>query len=250
MNKIFTVVGIGEILWDVFPEWRRMGGAPVNFAYMCNQMGARGIPVSCIGQDEAGSDMLIALNTLGLESDYIQESPTAITGKVNVTLDVHQKPTYEIRRDVAWDLIMLSEKLQRLTVSVDAVSFGTLAQRGEISRAAIQAFVRMCPGALKIFDVNLRQNFYTQTVIESSLELADLLKVNDEELPVLSGMFQLKGDVFDKIRAVRMARCWLRGTTWSITRASSPRLSIRSARVTHTRRRSAWGCYGSFLWMS
>ena len=204
MTSNYIVVGIGEILWDVFPEWRRMGGAPVNFAYMCNQMGARGIPVSCIGRDEAGSDMLIAVTTLGLESGYIQECATAPTGSVNVTLDHHQKPTYEIRRDVAWDLIVLSEKLQRLAPNVDAVCFGTLAQREEISKSAIQTFVKMSPDiALKIFDVNLRQNFFSKQVIESSLELANVLKVSDEELPVLASMFQLKGEVFDKIRQLQ-----------------------------------------------
>ncbi len=201
MNKEFTVVGIGEILWDVFPEWRRMGGAPINFAYMCNQMGARGIPVSCIGRDESGSDMLMAVNTLGLDSAYIQESPTAPTGTVSVTLDGNQKPTYMIQRNVAWDLIMLTEKLQRLSVVVDAVCFGTLAQRGEISRAAIQGFVRMCPtGALKIYDVNLRQDFYSRKIIETSLELANVLKLSDEELPVLAGLFELEGTPLDMVR--------------------------------------------------
>jgi len=196
----FTVVGIGELLWDVFPERRRMGGAPVNFACICSQLGARGIPVSCVGDDEAGTDILKAVRKLGLATDFILTRPGVPTGTVNVVLDANYKPRYEIMQGVAWDCIQLNDPLRRLAAEVDAVCFGSLAQRGEVSRDAIQSFVRLCPDkALKLFDVNLRQSFFSKPVIESSLGLANVLKVSDEELPVLAGLFDLKGSAIDQI---------------------------------------------------
>ncbi len=197
----FTVVGIGELLWDVFPGRRRMGGAPVNFACHCRQLGARGIPVSCIGADENGRAIEAAVAELGLEVGFLQVHPTAPTGTVNVVLDQMGKPVYEICEGVAWDFIRLDESLRRLASSVDAVCFGSLAQRWETSRETIRRFVWMCPErALKIFDVNLRQSFYSKPLIEASLGLANALKVSDEELPVLAELFELKGTALDQIR--------------------------------------------------
>lgn len=178
-----------------------MGGAPVNFACLSSQLGAHGIPVSCIGSDEAGSDILAAVRSLGLETGYIQINSETATGTVNVRLDASFKPAYEIREGVAWDFIHFSDALKRLAPDVDAVCFGSLAQRSRLSCATIRQFVEMCPAsALKIFDVNLRQSFFSRGVIESSLELANILKVSDEELPVLAGMFELSGSVTDQIR--------------------------------------------------
>ena len=189
----FTVVGIGELLWDVFSEWRRMGGAPVNFAFHCRQLGARGIPVSCLGEDPPGRDILRAVSDLGLETDFLQRHPQAPTGTVKVVLDAQGKPHYEIKEHVAWDFIQRNDALRRLAPAVDAVCFGSLAQREAVSRATIQSFVAGCPaGALKIFDVNLRQAFYSKTSIEDSLKLANVLKVSDEELPVLAALFGLE----------------------------------------------------------
>jgi fructokinase len=197
----FNVVGIGELLWDVFPEWRRMGGAPVNFACHCRQLGARGIPVSSVGDDEEGRDLVRAVSALGLETDYLQVCREALTGTVQVRLDADGKPVYQIREGVAWDFIRLQEPLRLLAPAVDAVCFGTLAQRGETSRNTIQRFVELCPAtALKIHDVNLRQSFFSRPLIESSLRLANVLKVSDEELPVLASFFDLRGDVVDQLR--------------------------------------------------
>jgi len=178
-----------------------MGGAPVNFAYMCSQLGAWGIPVSCIGEDEAGHDILTAVSTLGLESAYIQEQKSVPTGTVQVVLDAFHKPTYSIKEGVAWDYIELSEKLQRLASNVDAVCFGSLAQRAEISRHTIQSFLGLCPeNALKIYDVNLRQSFYTASIIDSSLRVANVLKISDEELLVVAALLGLKGSIHEQIR--------------------------------------------------
>ena len=197
----FTVVGIGELLWDVFPKLRRMGGAPVNFACHCRQLGARGIPISCLGRDQAGEDLRESVTELGLEADELQIHPTAPTGTVDVSLDAQGKPVYRIVEQVAWDFIQLTERLRALAPKVDAVCFGTLAQRSAISRESIQSFVALCPPkALKIFDVNLRQSFYSRDIIESSLRRANVLKVSDEELPVLARFFGLAGAPVEQLR--------------------------------------------------
>lgn len=197
----FTVVGIGELLWDVFPGWRRMGGAPVNFACHCRQLGARGLPVSCLGMDQNGDELQRAVAELGLEVDYLQLSSHAPTGTVKVELDAEGKPRYEIREGVAWDFIGMDDGLRALSPTVDAVCFGSLAQRWDVSRETIRQFVDACPArAIKIFDINLRQPFYTASVVRASLELANVLKVSDEELPYLASLFGLRGPVLDQIR--------------------------------------------------
>ena len=195
-----TVVGIGELLWDVFPHGRRMGGAPVNFACHCRQLGARGIPVSCVGDDEDGRELVRSVQALGLETDYLQVRQEAPTGTVSVALDGEGVPRYRIREGVAWDFIRIDNALAVLSESVDALCFGTLAQRGEYSRAAIQRFVGMCPErAIKIFDVNLRQAFHSAGVIDASLRLANVLKVSDNELPVLARQYGLAGAPIDQL---------------------------------------------------
>lgn len=197
----FTVIGIGEVLWDVFPSRRRMGGAPVNFACHCRQLGARGVPVSCVGADEDGAAIRRAVAELGLEDTHLQVDPTAPTGTVEVLLDAQGKPVYRIREGVAWDFIFMNEALKQLAPAVDAVCFGTLAQRWPASRDTIRRFVALCPErALKIFDVNLRQAFFSKELIEASLRLATVLKVSDEELPVLASLFGLGGGVLEQIR--------------------------------------------------
>ena len=178
-----------------------MGGAPVNFACHCQQLGANGIPISSIGSDHEGRDILSAIKALHLDVNYLQVDKVVPTGSVDVLLDKNSKPTYKIRENVAWDFIYLTNALLQLAPQVDAVCFGTLAQRSEISRTTIQHFVELCPvKTLKIFDVNLRQSFYSKHIIESALNLANILKVSDEELPVLADMFNLEGSVLTKIR--------------------------------------------------
>ena len=192
----YTVAGIGELLWDVFPEGRRPGGAPMNFACHCSQLGAAGFAVSCVGNDSAGMDLLERLRTLRVDVSCIAEVSGYPTGTVQVTLDESGKPAYRIADPAAWDRLPVSAEMEALAGRADAVCFGSLGQRSDVSRRAIRSFLRaMRPGTLKIFDVNLRQTFYSEEIITSSLELATVLKLSDEELPVLAAMYGLSGSV-------------------------------------------------------
>ncbi|MGE9289622.1 MAG: carbohydrate kinase family protein [Puniceicoccales bacterium] len=196
----FTVSGIGELLWDIFPTHRRVGGAPANFAFHTQQLGAESWPVSCIGKDADGEALRGHLLTNGVNIRYIKECSSSPTGTVNVTLK-GGKPTYTIQEDVAWDHIPFTPDLQELAQRLDAVCFGSLSQRSPLSRKSIHDFLRAMPqGALKILDVNLRPPFYSREQIRESLELANILKLSDEELPELAQMFELEGGVSDQLR--------------------------------------------------
>ena len=194
------VVGIGELLWDVFPEGMRLGGAPLNFAYHCRQLGALAHPVSAVGRDMLGREIRHELSARGIDDAFVEEDSRYPTGTVQVTLDAYGKPTYEICEGVAWDAIPITDGLAELAKQADAACYGTLAQRNPVSRATIHAFLHaMRPDALRIYDINLRQEFYTKETIESSLQLCNVLKLNDDELPVLAEMFGLKGSVQDQL---------------------------------------------------
>jgi len=197
------VVGIGELLWDLFPEGKRLGGAPLNFCYHCQQLGAESYPVSAIGADDLGMEILDMLSVKGMADDFVEEDADWPTGTVGIVLDRQGKPTYEIHEGVAWDALPMSGKLEALAQKTDAVCFGSLAQRNPLSRSTIQAFLRaMRPSAIRIFDVNLRQKFYSKKIIDESLRHANRLKLSDEELPVLAEMFGLSGSVQDQLEAL------------------------------------------------
>jgi len=199
----FTVTGIGELLWDVFPSGKRLGGAPVNFACHCGQLGAEAYPVSCIGRDALGAEIKEVLASLNVDSSYVTEDAKHPTGIVQVTLDANGKPSYEICEGVAWDVFPMSGTLGDLAQKADAVCFGSLAQRNVVSRATIRRFLKMMkPDSLKIFDVNLRQEFYSKEIIADSLALCNVLKLSDEELPVLAEMFGLSGSVQEQLDAL------------------------------------------------
>jgi fructokinase len=203
MEKRFVVVGIGELLWDVFPEGKRLGGAPVNFSYHCHQLGATGYPVSAVGNDELGSEIRDVLVAKSLPDLFVAMDETHPTGTVQVTLE-NGIPSYEICEGVAWDHIPMGEKLETLARKTDAVCFGSLAQRNEVSRTTIHAFLgAMRPEALRIFDVNLRQAFFSKEIIEASLVHSNILKLSDEELPVLAEMFGIAGTVLEQLEALR-----------------------------------------------
>jgi len=223
MDNRFVVVGIGELLWDVFPDGKRLGGAPVNFAFYCGQLGADAYPVSCIGADRLGAEIRDALAALNVDISYVTEDAEHPTGTVQVTLDADGRPSYEICEGVAWDVLDVSEsglcesafdypketnrkpeaKLDELAQKTAAVCFGSLAQRNVVSRATIRHFLaKTGPAALRIFDVNLRQKFYSKEIIEESLELSNILKLSDEELSVLAAMFELSGSVQDQLAAL------------------------------------------------
>ncbi len=199
----FNVVGIGEVLWDLLPAGKQMGGAPANFAFHARGLGARSCVISRVGQDSLGTEILQRLQSLGLPAADIQVDPSAPTGTVRVELAADGQPRFTIEEGVAWDRLAL-EKTALATVAVaDAVSFGTLAQRSEPARGTIQALVAAVrPGAWRILDVNLRQHYYSRDVIVSSLRLANVVKCNDSELPVLAELLGLRGGARKRIEGM------------------------------------------------
>lgn len=189
-----TVVGIGEILWDVLPEGPQLGGAPANFAYHAHALGAEAVPVSSVGTDGLGRALLSRLEEIGVCRDYIAVDPVHATGTVTVAVDGTGKPEYTIREGVAWDNLPCTGALRELAGRTQVVCFGTLAQRSPVTGGTIQCFVDHVPAeGLRIFDINLRQQYYSREAIEASLCLADVLKINDEELPIVGGLFGLSG---------------------------------------------------------
>ena len=201
--KTDIIVGLGEALWDVLPEGKKLGGAPANFAYHTRQFGFNSVAVSAVGEDKLGDETLAALDEKGLE--YNMARVPYPTGTVQVTLDEEGIPTYDIRENVAWDNIPFTPELEELARNCRAVCFGSLAQRNVVSRETIHKFLDTMPsdnGHLKIFDINLRQNFYTKEVLCDSLRRCNVLKINDEELVIIGRMFDYPGlDMRNK--------CWL-----------------------------------------
>lgn len=186
------IVGIGEILWDMLPQGKQLGGAPANFAYHVCRLGGNGWAVSAISGDSLGDEIKSVLSSKNLHTVLAEVS--APTGTVNVTLNAAGVPAYEITENVAWDMIPFSDSLAELAKETGAVCFGTLAQRSEESRSTIMKFISQMPaGSLKVYDINLRQHYYSGEIIRQSLEVADILKINDEELEIVSGLFGLEG---------------------------------------------------------
>jgi fructokinase len=186
------VVGLGEVLWDLLPERACLGGAPANFAYITALMGDHGIVASRVGEDSRGLEALRRMEELGLDIDHVQTDREHPTGTVKVELDGNGIARFEIAHPVAWDSLEWSLDWQRLAERADAVCFGSLAQRSEAGRGTIQKFLRATsPGTVKIFDVNLRQSYYSQEVLAESMRLADIVKLNDEELPKIMSLGKL-----------------------------------------------------------
>lgn len=193
MNR--RCVGLGEVLWDELPGGRQPGGAPANFAYHAAALGARAEVVSRVGADAAGRELVARLAGLGLGTDAIEVDPTAPTGTVTVRCDAGGQPAYVIHERVAWDFLAGEAAGRRAAAAADALCFGTLAQRGAAARASIRALVGLTPpGALRILDVNLRQHYHSRELLAASLALANVLKLNETELPLLAEMFGLAGD--------------------------------------------------------
>lgn len=187
-----TVVGLGEVLWDVLPQGKQLGGAPTNFAYMSSLLGRDAVVASAIGNDALGEELLARLNELKLDTAFIQVSQEHSTGTVNVMLDRDGQPNYQIQKDVAWDCLAWTPEWQQIAARADVICFGTLAQRSIVSRQTIQAFLRASrPDAVRIFDVNLRQSFFSASVLAESLRLANVAKLNETELPVVMQLLGL-----------------------------------------------------------
>lgn len=198
-----TIVGLGEALWDVLPEGKKLGGAPANFAYHVAQFGLDSMAVSAIGNDKLGDETLEAFDSKNLKY-YMQRIPYP-TGSVQVTLDEQGVPCYDIKENVAWDNIQFTSELETIAKNCKAVCFGSLAQRNIISRQTIGMFLDAMPkekDVLKIFDINLRQEFYSKEVLVESFKKCNILKINDEELVVIGRLFGYPGlELRDK--------CWL-----------------------------------------
>lgn len=186
------VVGLGEALWDVLPGERKLGGAPVNFAYHVSQFGFKALAVSAVGKDLLGDETLRSFDVKHLA--YIMPRVDYPTGTVQVSVDAAGIPSYEIKQRVAWDHIPFTEEMENVAHHCRAVCFGSLAQRSEESRNAILNFLDSVPkNCLKIFDINIRQNFYSKEVIEESFNRCDILKINDEEIIVVAKMLGYDG---------------------------------------------------------
>ena len=193
-NNVTTpyVVGLGEALWDMLPEGKKLGGAPANFAYHAGQFGLNTLAVSALGEDALAEETIEALEKNGLR--YLMPRVPYPTGTVQVTLSGEGIPSYEIKENVAWDNIPYTPEIAQVAKNCRAVCFGSLAQRNVTSWATIRQFLDDTPeDCLKIFDINLRQQFFTKSVIEESFKRCNILKINDEELVVIEHMFGYDG---------------------------------------------------------
>lgn len=197
------IVGMGEALWDVLPEGKKIGGAPANFAYHVSQFGLNSCVVSAVGEDKLGDEILD--NFDGKKLNRIIETVQYPTGTVQVEIDQSGVPQYEIKENVAWDNIPYTARLESLAEKTKAVCFGSLAQRSVVSRNTINRFLDAIPDEnepLIVFDVNLRQGFYNKEILCNSMKRCNVLKINDEELVTVSRMFGYPGiDLQDK--------CWI-----------------------------------------
>lgn len=190
MNKV--IVGLGEALWDCLPDGSKLGGAPANFAYHASQFGNDAYAISAIGNDALGDQTLKEFDEKHLK--YVMPRVDYPTGTVQVELDEEGIPTYDIKQNVAWDNIPFTLEIENVAKHCGCVCFGSLAQRSKISRDTIHRFLDSTPmSCLKIFDINLRQNFYTKEIIQESLKSCDILKINDEELVTIGRLFGYPG---------------------------------------------------------
>jgi len=196
----FFCVVLGEVLWDILPAGRQLGGAPANFAYHAHALGAEARVISRVGNDALGREILERLRAIGLSTDGIGVDESAPTGTVTVEVQADGQPRFTIHENVAWDRITADETSLAFAARADAICFGSLAQRSEASRRSIRAILAATkPETLRVFDINLRQHFYSRDIVESSLVSANALKLNSDELPVLADVFGLRGDAKSQI---------------------------------------------------
>ena len=193
-NKKYSVVGLGEILWDILPDDKKLGGAPANFAYHAHCLGAQGYIVSSVGNDSLGDEILESVDKLDLNRDFVFIDNAHPTGTVSVELDNTGTPNYIIHKDAAWDFITSGNELLNFAPKVDAVCFGSLCQRSQTSRDTVRKFLSSTnDSCLRIFDINIRQDYYSKDIIEAMLEFANVFKLNDEELPLVADLLSMTG---------------------------------------------------------
>lgn len=190
-----VIAGVGEILFDIVGDSEELGGAPINFAYHATRLGAEGYAISTIGDDERGRRALAELSRRNVPTSCITTIAGYATGYVLALLDEAGVASYQFPEDIAWDHLTINDTATELAPRLDAVCFGSLVQRGEHSRRELSRYLQMLPEkTLKVFDINLRQNFYSADVLMSSLGLADIIKLNDEELPVMAELSAIAGN--------------------------------------------------------
>jgi len=198
----YKIVGLGEVLWDMLPTGKQLGGAPSNFAYISTLLGNEGIVASRLGADALGDEAAARLIKVGVSAAAIQRDSRHPTGTVQVQVDTRGQPTFQIAESVAWDFLEWTPGWKKLAEQADAVCFGSLAQRGDVSCSTIRQFLAATrPNAVRIFDVNLRQAFYTRQVLVESMKVADIVKLNHEEVPRV--MRTLGCDRSDEISSAR-----------------------------------------------
>lgn len=227
INSGFTVVALGEILWDVFPEGARFGGAPANYACHAAAFGCSTAMISAVGQDELGNRALESLSGHGVHTALVQQLADWPTGQVHVLVDANGHPQYQFGADEAWDHLHPLAEMLPLAGRADAVCFGTLGQRHSDSRRVIREFVQQTrPECFRIFDINLRGDYYDEDIVGQSLELANVLKLNEDELPWLASLYHLQGTSEQQLRQV-MQR--FRIETAALTLGSNGSLLIRGS---------------------
>ena len=198
------IVGLGELLWDLLPSGKKIGGAPANFAYHAASLGNQGLIVSQIGDDSLGQEIISDLQKIHLNTSYINIDPAHPTGTVQVEIDAHGQPSYTIIQNVAWDYLEWTDSLEHLATKTDAVCFGTLAQRTPTAHETIQGFLKktISGSTIRVFDVNLRQHYYSDSLIGECARVADIIKLNQDELPIVAQLLGLKiyADLKDQSR--------------------------------------------------
>ncbi|MGA8043915.1 MAG: PfkB family carbohydrate kinase [Terracidiphilus sp.] len=194
MHEPRLILGIGELLWDLLPEGPRLGGAPANFSVMAGRLGNHAAILSRIGRDELGRRAVDLLNPLPADVEFLQVDPVHETGRVTVEFKDGQ-PEYVIHQPAAWDALELSDEWVQLAARADAICFGSLAQRNPVSRQTIQTLASETSSeCVRVFDVNLRAPFYSGEVMQESLELATVVKMNDAEVPQVLGLLGMGAD--------------------------------------------------------
>src|SRR6202795_13795 len=195
-----NVIGVGEVLWDLLLTGPQLGGAPANFAYHAHALSAQAQVITRVGKDDYGREIIRRFHAMGLPETAVQIDGTVPTGTAKVALSGDGLAHFTIQENVAWDFIAVTDEAVAIARRAHAICFGSLAQRCEAKRNTIQYLVAATsPDALRVFDINLRQQFYSRDVIEQSLQLVNLLKLNDDELPRLADMFRLTGSTKDQI---------------------------------------------------
>jgi len=250
MRKKNIIIGVGELLWDIFPSGKKAGGAPVNFAYHAAKAGAEGYAISAVGNDELGDELLEEVKKSRV--NCLIERVNYPTGTVQV--DLHDGiPQYTIHKDVAWDYIPLTNDMKELAAKADAICYGSLAQRNDVSRNTTRVLLSLIKEeAYKLYDVNLRQDYYSRELIEESLLLANSFKINDEEVEIVRDLFSLYGDN-DDIAHWFMSQFGLKlfiltaGDSYSTVYARSGKSTILTPKIKVVDTVGAGDCFSGIL---